>query len=165
MYLLRRAHIRWKISKNPIKSYKVWKYHSVIVTVSLSETRPTCTFQKFRSSKSIKKESTFHSNYYINWCFPTVGRRPIKTEMPKGEMPMENASNCQKQKCLTLLHVVDTINWRSMLRMVILKEIVKSVLRKLKSCNGEITKLKARKAYRESLKHAMEKLQSYATIQ
>ena len=52
-----------------------------------------------------------------------------------------------------------------MLRMVILKEIVKSVLRKLKACNGEITKLKARKAYRESLKHAMEKLQSYATIQ
>ena len=80
-------------------------------------------------------------------------------------MPMKNASNCQKRKCLTLLHVVDTINWRSMLRMVVLKEIVKSMLRKLKACNGEITKLKARKAYRESLKHAMEKLQSYATIQ
>ena len=141
MYLLRRAHIRWKISKNPIRSYKVWKYHSVIVTVSLSEIRTTCTFQKFRSSKSVKKESIFHSNYYINWCFRTVGRRPIKTEMP-----MENASNGQKRKCLTLLHVVDTINWRSMLRMVVLKEIVTSMLRKLKACNGEITKLKARKA-------------------
>ena len=49
--------------------------------------------------------------------------------------------------------------------MVVLKEIVKSMLRKLKACNGEITKLKARKSYRESLKHAMEKLQSYATVQ
>ena len=80
-------------------------------------------------------------------------KRKCQWRMPiKMEMPMENASNWQKLKCLTLLHVVDTINWRSMLRMVVLKDIVKSMLRNLKACNGEITKVKRKKRLKRKFK-------------